>query len=311
MKSSVKMPFTILAAVDIMGGIGQEGKLPWPRLRNKSRNDLQEFRQLTSGSIIIMGYRTYYSLPKRPLPDRVNLVIARKEEKDLPSESPHFVRELHSPHFVQGLCPPHFVSSLNEALLFAEQRYPKKPIYVIGGEQIYRQAINHRECCTLRLTRVHSLYPCDRFFPDIPTGYHRMSSKDVYLTDLGVYVSTEIWQRSPERYHDEKGYLALVNDVLTTGVTRDDRTGVGTLSIFGPQMVFELEDQFPLLTTKRTFFKGIAEELIWFMSGSTKESDLAAKGVHIWKANALDAEKKFPGRDNLGPGFLIRWGNCL
>jgi thymidylate synthase len=61
--------------------------------------------------------------------------------------------------------------------------------------------------------------------------------------------------------------------------------GTGTKSIFGAQMRFSLRESFPLITTKRTFWRGVAEELLWFIRGSTNGNALAAKGVHIWDAN--------------------------
>lgn len=70
------------------------------------------------------------------------------------------------------------------------------------------------------------------------------------------------------------------------GVERSDRTGVGTLSIFGAQMRFNLRDQFPLLTTKRVFWRGVAEELLWFIKGSTDARLLQEKNVRIWDGNS-------------------------
>lgn len=66
--------------------------------------------------------------------------------------------------------------------------------------------------------------------------------------------------------HPEQQYLDLLQKILDTGVDRMDRTGVGTRSIFGHQIRFDLSDGFPLLTTKKVFIKGIIHELIWFIS---------------------------------------------
>jgi dihydrofolate reductase/thymidylate synthase len=78
--------------------------------------------------------------------------------------------------------------------------------------------------------------------------------------------------------HEEMQYLNLIRKILDTGVTRGDRTGTGTISIFGAQMRFNLRDGvMPLLTTKRTFWRGLAEELVWFVSGSTNANELAVR----------------------------------
>jgi len=80
----------------------------------------------------------------------------------------------------------------------------------------------------------------------------------------------------------EQQYLDLLQDVLNNGVKRDDRTGVGTLSVFGRQLRFDLRSKFPLLTTKRVWFKGVAHELLWLLSGDTNIKYLVDNDVHIW-----------------------------
>lgn len=97
------------------------------------------------------------------------------------------------------------------------------------------------------------------------------------------------------------------------GKERIDRTNVGTLSIFGAQMRFDLRDNiFPLLTTKRVFWRGVVEELLWFVKGSTNAKELQAKNVHIWDANSsrefLD-QCGFTDRKegDLGPVYGFQW----
>lgn len=70
-------------------------------------------------------------------------------------------------------------------------------------------------------------------------------------------------QTAKKHEHDEEKYLNLIRKILKDGVTRGDRTGVGTISIFGAQMRFNLRNQFPLLTTKRVFWRAVVEELLW------------------------------------------------
>ncbi len=77
-------------------------------------------------------------------------------------------------------------------------------------------------------------------------------------------------------------YLDLCKHILENGETRKDRTGTGTISTFGYQMRFNLEEGFPLLTTKKVFYRGIFEELLWFLSGSTNIKPLVDKKVGIW-----------------------------
>lgn len=113
--------------------------------------------------------------------------------------------------------------------------------------------------------------------------------------------------------HDEHKYLDLIKTILKKGNKKGDRTGTGTLSLFGAQMRFSLRaGVFPLLTTKRVFWRGVAEELLWFIKGSTNAKNLQDKGVHIWDGNSsrefLD-KSGFSEREegDLGPVYGFQW----
>lgn len=86
--------------------------------------------------------------------------------------------------------------------------------------------------------------------------------------------------------HPEQPYLDLLQRVLDKGHYQEDRTGTGCYSIFGDQIRFPIKDTFPLLTTKKVFWKGIVEELLWFLKGQTDNKILKNKGVHIWDGNS-------------------------
>ncbi len=95
-------------------------------------------------------------------------------------------------------------------------------------------------------------------------------------------------------------YLKLLDDVLQTGIDRDDRTGVGTRGLFGRQMRFDLSKGFPLLTTKRLHVRSIFYELLWFLRGDTNVGWLQEQGVSIWDEWA-------DKNGNLGPVYGHQW----
>ena len=94
------------------------------------------------------------------------------------------------------------------------------------------------------------------------------------------------WLSSADE-HSEMQYLRIVRDIMETGVHKADRTGTGIIGKFGYQTRWDLRDgTFPLLTTKRVFWRGVVEELRWFMRGDTNAARLREQGVHIWDGNA-------------------------
>ena len=111
----------------------------------------------------------------------------------------------------------------------------------------------------------------------------------------------------------EKQYLKLLKDILDNGVEKQDRTGTGTISVFGRQIRHDMSKGFPLLTTKRMYFRGIVTELLWFLRGDTNIKYLVDNDCHIWDgdcfSNYLKKRDKFSNKDNVKEDVVINGMN--
>jgi len=148
------MAFHIIAAMDLNRGIGKNNALVWD-----IKADMKHFKDLTTGTTVIMGRKTWESLPERyrPLPNRENIVLTRNGDYDLP----------------EGALVAH---SLNEALKMATNDF----VYVIGGASLYEEAINHHQCKGMSITLINGEYGCDAFFPEIPARMKQKGSTPFY-----------------------------------------------------------------------------------------------------------------------------------
>lgn len=300
-------------------GMGFNGKLPWPRLRE----DMSRFTKLTSEAAgdsinaVVMGRKTYESLPEkyRPLPGRLNVILSRSGKIEaVPS-----LAEVNE----GGGCPAVVcASSLDNALEWLETRKEVDNIFVTGGAQVYAEAMAHKACTKIHLTSVFKEFECDTVFPTIDMTKFTETDSSEIVTEKNIALQFFTYTRTDTPLaevgehvapHEEMQYINLIKDILNADNLREDRTGTGVYSVFGRQMRFSLRNNtLPLLTTKRVFWRGVAEELLWFVSGSTNANLLADKGVRIWDGNSsrefLD-NLGFTDREvgDLGPVYGFQW----
>ncbi|KAL6522002.1 Bifunctional dihydrofolate reductase-thymidylate synthase 1 [Orobanche minor] len=336
----------VVAATPDMG-IGKDGKLPW-----RLPGDLKFFKEITSTTsdpnktnAVMMGRKTWESIPLqfRPLPGRLNVILTRSGSCD-----------------VLGAENVIFCGSMWSALkLLAEPPYnfSIEKVFLIGGGQILRGALNAPECDAIHITEIKTCIDCDTFIPPIDislyqpwyssphieengiqycfttyvrlhisNGGHAISGHEMSCNGIAPHSKSLKLKLSDFTFlpkfifekHEEFLYLGLVQDIILNGNNKDDRTGTGTLSKFGCQMRFNLRKSFPLLTTKtvfdpkRVFWRGVVEELLWFISGSTNAKILQEKGIHIWDDNAsrefLDSIGLTDREEgDLGPVYGFQW----
>lgn len=332
----------VVAAAMRTRGIGRQNAMPW-----RLAPDMAFFKQLTRSTIdaekrnaVVMGRKTWTSIPSkmRPLADRLNVVITANPNARAEFDIPDAVLVVSSlDEALATLC----ADEHSEAL---------ESVYVIGGASIYEEALKFPRLCTrVHLTEVSPAPPaplqesngataaaaadaaakpdeaadpfgCDTFFPALDDAAWKLDKAGPLKTDGKLsYRFLSYVPSSPGAAptasagaHEEYQYLNLVRDVIQNGVARGDRTGTGTLSKFGVQMRFSLRESFPLLTTKRVFWRGVAEELLWFVSGDTSAKTLQDKGIKIWDGNSARSYLDSIGltereEGDLGPVYGWQW----
>lgn len=215
-------------------------------------------------------------------------------------------------------------------------------VFVAGGAAVYAEALAAPGCEAVHLTEV-ALLPeprCDSFAPQLDAARFALyaasppqrapdgAGRYTFLTYIARTAKKDKGDAKADAAaplpplptlppgvrgrHEEAQYLEMLQHIMEVGEERTDRTGTGTLSVFGRQMRFDLRRTFPLLTTKRVFWRGVAEELLWFVKGSTDASLLRDKDIHIWDGNGSRAFLDASGLGHreewdLGPVYGFQW----
>jgi dihydrofolate reductase/thymidylate synthase len=271
--------------------IGNDGKIPW-----SIPNDLARFAAITKDSVVVMGRKTYESIPerKRPLNNRVNIVVTTdpmKYSQTNKHENLVYVT----------------MEDLDDLL---SNNYQEKAIFIIGGESLYKRYLGI--ATTIYATTVDiSLDVCDTKFPTEQLGCYEIDSySPLYEMDSLKY--RYITYTLSKKVHNERVYINHLKNIIENGDEREDRTGTGTRSVFGGQLKFDISKSVPMLTTKFVPFQLTLKELLFFLKGQTDSKILEAQGVNIWRSNTSKEFLEKRGLDyvvgDMGPmyGFTLR-----
>ena len=282
----------IILACDNKFGIGKDNSLPW-----NFSEDMKYFKRLTEfsddfskKSCVIMGRKTWESIPNNYLKNRANIVISRNKD-------------------IKGNEKIIFFDSLIFAINYSKENFNN--IWIIGGSEIYNQSFNYYLVDNIYLTKIDNDFDCDKFI-ELPK-YKVISEFKTFSTNKNDNQKYNLtFSKLKINFNAEALYLKLLKEVLDRGEKRQTRNGI-TKSIFSKELKFNLKDGFPLLTTKRMFWKGIVEELLFFIRGETDTKKLEEKGVKIWKGNTNQEFLDKMGFDykegDMGPMYGYQWRN--
>jgi thymidylate synthase len=264
----------VIFAMDSNGGVGYRGSIPW-----SIKMETFIFKMKTMGHCVIVGKTTYMNLPE--LVNRTVVVVSKNSEE------------------VHDLCFDNIEKAIEFCLTTG------KTIFIIGGVQIYQQVFKNFDHL---ITKIHfsilkEEYTCDTFLTFPKSIIEKSTSQD-----FGEFIHYEY----KANVDGEIQYLELIKQVLTNGFESGSRNGI-TRRMFGKHLKFDLREGFPLLTTKKMFFRGIVEELLFFMRGDTDSKILEKKGVNIWKGNTSREFLDKMGFDypegEMGPMYGAQWRN--
>jgi len=331
-------PVSVIVASTIKGGIGKDGALPW-----RLPQDLAHFKKITvattqdgAQNAVIMGRKTWDSIPEkfRPLPGRLNVVLTSAT----------------NPTYPEGVLVASSVAAatqmletrtdVGEIFVIGGQAAYKEAMEMSSCVRLYVTRIAKEFECDaffpavdeavfkpvhVSATLSHQAIPFDfvvyeRSVDDTESAAKRQktdATKNGYTSAQAALVQQPSAGLAAaggagKFLHEEYQYLEAIRECIEKGVHSGDRTGVGTRSMFGKMMRFDLRKSFPLLTTKRVFWKGVVEELLWFVRGDTNANHLSEKGVKIWDGNGsrefLD-KRGLSHREqgDLGPVYGFQW----
>jgi dihydrofolate reductase/thymidylate synthase len=285
-------------------------------------DDLKNFKNITTNrllketfldrNVVLMGRKTWFSIPRenRPLKGRLNLVLTRDTDLLKLSPFPKKIKQKASSYDKDV-----YFITYETFEKFYECMNPN--VFVIGGGEVYNSFLSSEKYqpSNVFLTEVYGykgLEP-DTFISGLTQEYRLIGVSDKIIDkDCGVSFRFLEYRYFKDFKTDENKYLDVLRDILATGNSRGDRTGVGTISVFGKQIEFDISTNIPLLTSKRVPWKHAIHELLWFIRGDTDAKILQKSGVKIWDGNTSREFLDNRGLHHyepgiLGPGYGWQW----
>lgn len=288
------MPLSCIFACDESYGIGKNNELPW-----SIPDDLKYFKEITKGATVIMGRKTYDSLPNsvKPLPDRQNIVLTNNQNL-ISSNNKLYRSFLDIEDFIK--------SNKNDN------------VFIIGGSELYKKFNDFYD--SIFVTQIYRKYDCDVFInpPSFKYEIESFSPKlsfvdfDNKITHYRFIKLKKANNFLSDIYHCDNVYKSLATRILYNGSKRPDRTGTGTISHFGNMIEFDISKHVPVLTTKKLFWKSVVKELLWFLRGDTNAENLKKEGVNIWNGNSTKETQEKMGLGHLqegdcGANYSFQW----
>jgi thymidylate synthase len=294
--------FSIILATGINGEFAYNNNLPWPYIKE----DMNHFKNITTKipnnscikqNIVIMGRSTYESM-KKTLDNRITIVISKR-----------------TPNYP----PPSYIVScslddaLTKAFKMTEDKYAHKT-YLIGGKNLILEGLEHPMFEFLYKTTISakSLKPfiADMYLNIDFSSYNIIDNNKITTEEYNLQFTLSF---KTNKDHPEQMYLNLCRKILESGTEKMDRTKIGTLSLWGQSLSFDMaKNGFPLYTTKKVFWRGIVEELLFFISGKTDTKILENKNIKIWQGNTSREflnNRKLNKYDEgeMGPMYGFQW----
>lgn len=302
------MEINLIVCTDEKGGISKNGVIPW-----KIKQDSDYFRDVITRktdnipNIIIMGRKTYEQMGL--VKGHINIIVSTTI-KEITSDEKVYV-----------------IESTDSVLVLLKNIYNSSgKVFVCGGGFIYDEFIHYHYINKIKLkvywNKINHDYQCDNFINvDELSNIVNKSNNYAYVINSisvidnitnppSIHNLTMYYQQNQINNYEEHHYLKIMENILNDGNLTEGRNGF-TYSKFGEIVRFNLKNSYPLLTTKKMFFKGIFEELMFFIKGQTDSNILANNGVKIWEKNTtrefLDNMNLNYEVGDMGPMYGFQW----